>query len=405
MELLGAGEVVDGVIDILNYVPHPTVLPLEPEKINALLGTDVARDEMVRILEKLDFTIDGDQVTVPSWRGDVLRMNDLAEEVARFHGYNNIPCTLQRGETTQGGYSDAQKLEQQLGAVCRACGYDEIITYSFISPTYYDKIRWAEDDPRRQSFKILNPLGEDTSIMRTTTLPSMLEILTRNYNYRNKAARLYELGRIYLPGGEDGLAKEEKLLTLGVYGEGVNFYSVKGVVEAVLKQLRAKNVEFRAVSDNPSYHPGRCAGVWCDGKYLGVFGQTHPLVARNYGVDAELYCAELSVEALSQARGGAPVYQPLPKFPSVTRDIAVVCHEAVTVGALEEAIRKGARGLLKEVSLFDVYRGKGVDEGKKSVAFNLVLRADDRSLTSEEADEDVKSILEALKTDCDAVLR
>ena len=405
VELLGAGEVVDGVIDILNYVPHPTVLPLEPEKINALLGTDVARDEMVRILEKLDFTIDGDQVTVPSWRGDVLRMNDLAEEVARFHGYNNIPCTLQRGETTQGGYSDAQKLEQQLGAVCRACGYDEIITYSFISPTYYDKIRWAEDDPRRQSFKILNPLGEDTSIMRTTTLPSMLEILTRNYNYRNKAARLYELGRIYLPGGEDGLAKEEKLLTLGVYGEGVNFYSVKGVVEAVLKQLRAKNVEFRAVSDNPSYHPGRCAGVWCDGKYLGVFGQIHPLVARNYGVDAELYCAELSVEALSQARGGAPVYQPLPKFPSVTRDIAVVCHEAVTVGALEEAIRKGARGLLKEVSLFDVYRGKGVDEGKKSVAFNLVLRADDRSLTSEEADEDVKSILETLKTDCDAVLR
>ena len=405
VELLGAGEVVDGVIDILNYVPHPTVLPLEPEKINALLGTDVEREEMVRILEKLDFAIDGDQVTVPSWRGDVLRMNDLAEEVARFHGYNNIPCTLQRGETTQGGYSDEQKLEQQLGSVCRACGYDEIITYSFISPTYYDKIRWAQDDPRRQSFKILNPLGEDTSIMRTTTLPSMLEILTRNYNYRNKAARLYELGRVYLPGGEDGLATEEKLLTLGTYGEGVDFYTVKGVVEVVLKQLRAENISFRAVSDNPSYHPGRCAAVYAGETCVGVFGQVHPLAARNYGVDAEFYCAELSVEALSQIRGGAPVYQPLPKFPSVTRDIAVVCAEAVTVGELEEAIRKGARGLLKEVSLFDVYRGKGVEDGKKSVAFNLVLRADDRSLTSEEADEDVKSILETLKADCDAVLR
>ena len=405
VELLGAGEVVDGVIDILNFVPHPTVLPLEPDKINALLGTDVSREEMVRILEKLDFQVDGDQVTVPSWRSDVLRMNDLAEEVARFHGYNNIPCTLQRGETTQGGYSDAQKLEQQLGSVCRACGYDEIITYSFISPTYYDKIRWAADDPRRQSFKILNPLGEDTSIMRTTTLPSMLEILTRNYNFRNKAAKLYEVGRIYLTGGEDGLAQEPKVLTLGAYGEDMSFYAMKGMIEAILAQLRAENVEFRTVNDNPSYHPGRCAGVWADGSCIGVFGQIHPLTARNYGVDAELYCAELSFDALSQARGGAPVYQPLPKFPSVTRDIAVVCDEAVTVGQLEAAIRKGARGLLKEVSLFDIYRGVGIQSGKKSVAFNLILRADDRSLTSEEADEDVKSILAALEQDCGAVLR
>ena len=405
VELLGAGEVVDGVIDILNFVPHPTVLPLEPDKINALLGTDVSREEMVRILEKLGFTVSADKVTVPSWRGDVLRMNDLAEEVARFHGYNNIPCTLQRGETTQGGYSDAQKLEQQLGSVCRACGYDEIITYSFISPTYYDKIRWTADDPRRQSFKILNPLGEDTSIMRTTTLPSMLEILTRNYNFRNKAAKLYEVGRIYLPGGENGLAREPKVLTLGAYGEDMSFYAMKGVVEAILAQLRTENVEFRTVTGDPSYHPGRCAGVWADGKYLGVFGQIHPLTARNYGVDTELYCAELSFDALSQVRGGAPVYQPLPKFPSVTRDIAVVCDESVTVGQLEAAIRKGARGLLKEVSLFDIYRGVGIRPGKKSVAFNLILRSDDRSLTSEEADEDVRSILAALEQDCGAVLR
>ncbi len=405
VELLGAGEVVDGVIDILNFVPHPTVLPLEPDKINALLGTDVSREEMVRILEKLGFTVSADKVTVPSWRGDVLRMNDLAEEVARFHGYNNIPCTLQRGETTQGGYSDAQKLEQQLGSVCRACGYDEIITYSFISPTYYDKIRWTADDPRRQSFKILNPLGEDTSIMRTTTLPSMLEILTRNYNFRNKAAKLYEVGRIYLPGGENGLAREPKVLTLGAYGEDMSFYAMKGVVEAILAQLRTENVEFRTVTGDPSYHPGRCAGVWADGKYLGVFGQIHPLTARNYGVDTELYCAELSFDALSQVRGGAPVYQPLPKFPSVTRDIAVVCDESVTVGQLEAAIRKGARGLLKEVSLFDIYRGVGIRPGKKSVAFNLILRSDDRSLTSEEADEDVRSILAALEQDCAAVLR
>ena len=404
VELLGAGEVMDGVIDILNYVPQPRVLKLEPEKINALLGTDIETAEMVRILRKLDFVVDGTSVTVPSWRGDVEGMADLAEEVARFHGYNNIPVTLMRGQTTLGGYSESQKLERTLGEVCRSCGYDEIITYSFISPTYYDKIRWAADDPRRNSMKICNPLGEDTSIMRTTILPSMLEILTRNYNFRNKSAELYELGRIYFQ-REDGMADEPKMLSLGAYGEDMDFYSMKGTVEAILTAIRAKDVTFEPVKDDPSYHPGRCARVLAGGKSVGVFGQIHPLVAENYGVDTELYCAELSFDALCAVKGADPQYTPLPKFPAVTRDIAVVCDESVTVGALEECIRKGAKGLLKAVELFDIYRGKGVDSGKKSVAFNLVLRADDRSLTAEEADEDVKNILSALKSELGAVLR
>ena len=408
VELLGAGEVVDGVIDILNYVPQPTVLTLEPGKINALLGTDIPAEEMSSILRKLDFTVEGDQVTVPSWRGDVARMADLAEEVARFHGYNNIPTTLMRGQTTLGGYSEEQKLENLLGAVCRSCGYDEIITYSFISPTYYDKILWPKDYFARKSFKILNPLGEDTSIMRTTVLPSMLEILTRNYNYRNKAAKLYEVGRVYLPGGEDGLACESKVLSMGAYGDDMDFYAMKGAIEAILRELRVEDVRFALPSGAPSdasYHPGRCATVWAGSNCLGIFGQIHPLVARNYGVDAELYCAELAFDELMLAKGADPEYTPLPKFPAVTRDIAVVCDEAVTVGALEDAIRKGAKGLLKDVTLFDIYRGKGIDEGKKSVAFNLVLRADDRSLTSEEADQDVKSILETLEKELGAVLR
>ena len=405
VEMLGAGEVVDGVIDILNYVPQPTVLALEPEKINALLGTDVAADEMVRILKSVGFEVNGDQVTVPSWRGDVLRMADLAEEVARFYGYNNIPCTLVSGETTQGGYSDAQKLEQTLGSVCRTCGHDEIITYSFISPTYYDKIRWSADDARRESFKILNPLGEDTSIMRTTVLPSMLEILTRNYNYRNKTAKLYEVGRIYLAGNGDGLATESKVLSIGAYGADYDFFAMKGVVEAVLTEIRAKDLRFEAVNDNPSYHPGRCAAVWSGDTYVGVFGQIHPLVAQNYDVDAEFYCAELSFDALFAVRGEDPVYQPLPKFPAVTRDIAVVCDKAVTVGTLEDCIRRGAKGLLKDVALFDIYTGTGIPDGKKSVAFNLTLRADDRSLTAEEADADVKSILDLLASELNAVLR
>ena len=404
VELLGCGEVVDGVMDVVAKEKAPTVVKLEPDKINALLGTELSEDVMREILVSLGFILNGDDIYVPSWRGDVEHYSDIAEEVARFYGYNKIPCTLMRGETTRGGFSEQQRFDRAIGGAVRALGYDEIITYSFISPTYYDKIRMPKDSPLRNSLKILNPLGEDTSIMRTTILPSMLEIVARNYSYRNKSARLYELGKIYLP-REDGLADEPKYLSLSAYGDGVDFFAFKGGIETLLRELRIADVKFEACTDNASYHPGRCANVYAGEKLLGVFGQIHPLVAANYGVDTEVYTAELSFEAMYEMRGGIPVYQPLPKFPAVTRDIAVVCDEGVTVGALEESIRCGAKGLLKDVSLFDIYRGPGVAIGKKSVAFSLVLRADDRSLTGEEADEDVQSILAALKADHNAVLR
>ena len=404
VELLGCGEVVDGVMDVVAKEKAPTVVKLEPDKINALLGTELSEDLMREILVSLGFILNGDDIYVPSWRGDVEHYSDIAEEVARFYGYNKIPCTLMRGETTRGGFSEQQRFDRAIGGAVRALGYDEIITYSFISPTYYDKIRMPKDSSLRNSLKILNPLGEDTSIMRTTILPSMLEIIARNHSYRNKSARLYELGKIYLP-REDGLADEPKYLSLGAYGDGVDFFSFKGSIETLLHELRITDVKYVACADNDSYHPGRCAKVYAGETYLGVFGQIHPLVAANYGMDTEVYTAELSFDAMYEKRGDIPVYQPLPKFPAVTRDIAVVCDEAVTVGALEESIRRGAKGLLKDVSLFDIYRGPGVASGKKSVAFNLVLRADDRSLTGEEADEDVQSILAALKADHNAVLR
>ena len=404
VELLGCGEVVDGVMDVVAKEKAPTVVKLEPDKINALLGTELSEDLMREILVSLGFILNGDDIYVPSWRGDVEHYSDIAEEVARFYGYNKIPCTLMRGETTRGGFSEQQRFDRAIGGAVRALGYDEIITYSFISPTYYDKIRMPKDSSLRNSLKILNPLGEDTSIMRTTILPSMLEIIARNHSYRNKSARLYELGKIYLP-REDGLADEPKYLSLGAYGDGVDFFSFKGSIETLLHELRITDIKYVACTDNDSYHPGRCAKVYAGETYLGVFGQIHPLVAANYGMDTEVYTAELSFDAMYEKRGDIPVYQPLPKFPAVTRDIAVVCDEAVTVGALEESIRRGAKGLLKDVSLFDIYRGPGVASGKKSVAFNLVLRADDRSLTGEEADEDVQSILAALKADHNAVLR
>ena len=415
VELLGAGEVVDGVIDVLNYVPQPRVIRMDPERVNALLGTDISPVDMYQYLERVniitekkDFPNGPADVIVPSWRGDVEGIADLAEEVARFYGYNKIPPTLMRGQTTLGSFTPEQKLENRLGELCRACGYSEIITYSFISPTYYDKIRWPEDYAARKSFKILNPLGEDTSIMRTTTLPSMLEILTRNWNYRNKSARLYEVGRIYLSGGEDGLANETKVLTLGAYGEDMDFYAMKGAIEAILKDIRAKDVHFEGPSGAPSdasYHPGRCATVWSGSDCIGVFGQIHPLVARNYGVDGELYCAELSFDELMNAKGPDPLYAPLPRFPAVTRDIAVVCGRDVTVGALEKCITRAGGKLLREVSLFDIYQGQGIPEDKKSVAFNLVLRSDEGTITAAQADEEVRDILAALESELGAVLR
>ena len=415
VELLGAGEVVDGVIDVLNYVPQPRVIRMDPERVNALLGTDIPPVDMYQYLERVnivtekkDFPNGPADVIVPSWRGDVEGIADLAEEVARFYGYNKIPTTLMRGQTTLGSFTPEQKLENRLGELCRACGYSEIITYSFISPTYYDKILWPGDYAARKSFKILNPLGEDTSIMRTTTLPSMLEILTRNWNYRNKSARLYEVGRIYLSGGEDGLANETKVLTLGAYGEDMDFYTMKGAIEAILKDIRAKDVHFEGPSGAPSdasYHPGRCATVWSGSDCIGVFGQIHPLVARNYGVDGELYCAELSFDELMNAKGPDPLYAPLPRFPAVTRDIAVVCGRDVTVGALEKCITRAGGKLLREVSLFDIYQGQGIPEDKKSVAFNLVLRSDEGTITAAQADEEVQDILAALESELGAVLR
>ena len=404
VEMLGAGEVLDGTIDILNFVPHPKQLKLRADKINALLGTDIDAAEMCRILQELGFGVDGDIITVPSWRGDVEHYSDLAEEVARFYGYNQIPTTAMTGVTTRGGYSPEQMLERSLGTVCRSLGYDEIITYSFISPTYYDKIRLPEDSPLRKSMKIMNPLGEDTSIMRTTVMPSMLEILTRNYNYRNKEAHLYELGRTYFE-REDGMADEPKHLSLGVYGPEESFFTLKGAVETILDSIRAEDVTYVAEKSDPSYHPGRCAKVYVNGQEVGTLGQIHPLVAANYGVDSELYYADLKFDALFASRGADPEYQPLPKFPAVTRDIAVLVDKAVTVGAMESSIQAAAKGLLKDVTLFDIYEGAKLPTGKKSVAFNLVLRADDRSLTAQEADDEVNLVLERLKKDFDAMLR
>ena len=404
VEMLNAGDVLDGTIDIINYVPEAKTLPLEPEKINRLLGTEISREQMVEYLRLLEVPVEGDTILVPSFRPDLNLMADIAEEVGRSFGYNEIPTTAFK-TSTQGGYTPEMILENKAGQLCRSLGYSEIITYSFVSPAIFDQIRLPADSPLRNAMKIQNPLGEDTSIMRTIALPSMLEILSRNAAYHNKAAKLYELAKIYLPVDGQVLPEEPKMLVLGTYGEGTTFFTLKGELEAILAGLRIKKAAYTAVKDNPSYHPGRCAKVTIDGVDVGYMGQVHPLVAKNYGIEAEVYCVEIDFTKLFDLQLPAPTYTPLPKYPTVSRDLAVLCDEALTVAEVENVMTAAAGKLLRSVRLFDVYRGKGVVEGKKSLAFSLELRADDRTLTDADSEGVVNKILTALSEKLGAVLR
>lgn len=407
VELLGAGKVVDGCVDVFPAPPEPLRIALDAERVNWILGTEIPEDTMRSILMRLGFTLEGETITVPSWRLDISPThsnNDVAEEVARIYGFDRIPMTLmEESGTTQGGFTPEQEAERSLAAVCRSAGCDEVITYSFYSPAGFDMIRLSADSPLRSCMRILNPLGEDTSCMRTTTLPSMLETLARNWNAGNRNVRLYDFGRVYFE-RSDGRADEPKRLTLGAYGD-VDFYALKGLVEALLRELRITGAVYSAVKDNPSYHPGRCASVSVNGKPLGVFGQIHPIVASNYGVSDSVYVAELDFPAIYSVRGADPLYAPLPRFPSVLRDIAVVCDASISAGELEDVIRAAGGQYLKDVNVFDVYTGAPIPSGKKSIAFSLTLRADDQTLTDDHADEAVNALLSALSEKHGAVIR
>ena len=404
VELLACGDVLDGIVDIINYVPAPRTMTLEPEKINKLLGTNIPTEDMVKYLQLLEIPVEGTTIHVPSWRPDLNLMADIAEEVGRSYGYNEIPTTSFK-TSTQGGYTPVMKFESKAGQLCRALGYSEIITYSFVSPTIFDQIRIPADSALRNTLKIQNPLGEDTSIMRTTALPSMLDILARNSAYHNKAAKLYELAKIYLPVEGEKLPQEPKILVLGAYGAGESFFTLKGQLEAILAGLNIKQASCCAVNDNPSYHPGRCASVSIDGQVVGYIGQIHPLVAKNYKIDADVYCAEINTELLFAAQLPEATYVPLPKYPSVSRDLSMVCDEAVTIAQAEAVITEAAGKLLRGVRLFDIYRGTGIAEGKKSLAFSLELRADDRTLTDADSEGVMSKVLAALQEKLGAVLR
>ncbi len=404
VELLGAGDVLDGIIDVINAVPQPRTIPLEPDRINRLLGTQIPEADMIRYLELLEIPVVDGTVQVPSFRPDLVGMADIAEEVGRSFGYNEIPTTT-FALSTQGGYSPEMLFESKTGALCRAMGYSEIITYSFVSPAVFDQLRLPADSPARRALRIQNPLGEDTSIMRTVALPSMLGILARNSAGHNKSAKLYELAKVYLPREDQPLPDEPKMLTLGTYGAGETFFTLKGELDAIFAGLRLPKAEYAAVQDHPAYHPGRCASVSMGGVALGYMGQVHPLTAKNFGLEGEVYCAEIDLSKLLTLQLPAPTFTPLPKYPAVTRDLALVCDEGVTVAQAEQVITAAAGKLLRRIRLFDIYRGAGIAQGKKSMAFSLELRADDRTLTDADSEGVMNRVLTALKEKLGAVLR
>ena len=398
VQLLGAGDVVDGIIDVYPTKPETVVLPLDADKINKFLGVDLSYDYMKSVLERLECRVDGDKIYVPSFRNDLTCMQDIAEEIIRIYGYNNIKSTCINAETTQGGRTPKQQFEADCEHLLYGMGFDQIQTFSFISPKYYDKIRLPEDSALRTSVVISNPLGEDTSVMRTTALPSMLEVIARNINFSNEDVRLFEMASVYLPSADvTQLPDEQKVITLGAYGKGEDFYTVKGVVENVLAAAGIDGARFVAVKDDSAYHPGRCAKIVADdGRELGIFGQLHPLTAQNYGIDIPVYAGVLSFDNIWDCADMVIDYKPLPKFPAVSRDFSFVCDEDLEVGTIEEVMAKAAGKLCEDVKLFDVFRGEKIGEGKKSVAFRVILRAPDRTLTVEEADKVSNKIIKDL---------
>ena len=403
VEMLDAGDVLDGTLMDDHSSRERRRIPLEHDWINRFLDVNLSADEMKAILAPLDCQFDGDDVLVPTFRPDLEHKADIAEEIARFYGYNNIPGTAISGGA-QGKYSPVQKFMAKIGNTMLAQGMSEIMTYSFISPRCYDKINLPADSELRNSIVISNPLGEDTSIMRTIALPSMMEILAKNYNNRNASAALYELAKEYIPTTPDELPVEKNTLIGGMYGDGADFFQMKGIVEELLDAVSVYDYDVEACRDNPSYHPGRCANLVKDGRVFGVMGEIHPVVAENYGMDCRVYCFSLDADALFEMAQPEKTYKPLPKFPAVTRDLALVCDESIPVGTLEKAIVRGGGALLENIQLFDVYQGAQIEAGKKSVAFSITLRSADSTLKDEQTAAVMKKVMKELEK-AGAVLR
>ncbi len=397
VELLGAGDVVDGIIDVYPTKAEQTVLPFTPARYNEFLGMNIPEEHMINTLKGLGCRVEDGKIYVPSFRSDLACMNDIAEEVCRVYGYDKIESSTMNAQTTLGGRTAKQQFEVNVEKAMVGMGASQIHTFSFISPKYYDKVRMAANDPLRRSVVISNPLGEDTSVMRTTALPSMMEVVARNNNFNNEDVTLFEIAKIYLPKESvNELPDEKMIMTVGAYGS-TDFYVLKGICENILA-LAGIKASYAAYSEHPAYHPGRCAQILAeDGTVLGIFGQAHPLMAQNYDLSMPVMIAELDFDGIFEKSNMKKAYKSLPKYPATTRDFSFVCNEEMEVGSIESTMAKAGGNLVENVNLFDLYRGAQVGEGKKSVSFRVTLRAADRTLTVEEADKVSKKILNDLK--------
>ena len=408
IEELGAGEVVGGVVDFYPVKKEPIEIPYDAAKINALLGTDISEEQMIKYFETIDLTVDSARkvVIVPTWRQDLERMADLAEEVARFYGYDKIPMTLPKSSATAGGLSDKLKNEKIARTVIEGYGFCEGMTYSFESPKIYDKLNLAEDDMLRQSIKITNPLGEDYSVMRTSALGGMLTSLATNYNRRNKNVRLYELANVYIPKALPltELPDERTQLTLGMYGDG-DFFTMKGVIEELFVRLGLRDrAEYVADAGKTFLHPGRQANVVYNGQVVAYLGEVHPMVQKNFATGERAYIAVVDMKSVMELSVSDVKYEGIPKFPAMTRDISLSMKKEVTAGEIEEVIRKKGGKLLESYELFDVYEGSQILQGYKSMAYKVVFRASDRTLTDEEVNNVMDKIINAL-SEKEVVLR
>lgn len=406
VEMLGCGENVTGMIDVMGNVEQPIEIAFRPEKINSFLGTDVSTEQMCEIFAALEIKADMDKMMLypPSFRPDLQAEADIAEEVARFYGYDIIPTTLMSGAATSGILTSEQRTERDIAAILNSQGMYEIYTYTFQSPSMLDKLNIPADSALRNQVKITNPLGEDTSVMRTTMAGSMLETLGRNFNYRNKSAKLFEIGRVYIPTAAGQLPDENRTLMLGMYGD-VDFYDLKGAVEEIFEKLHIKNAEFERVTDNPVYHPGRTAQITVNGKYAGIIGEVHPAVARNFELGTKTYIGELDFMAIFNAADHDVKYTALTRFPAVTRDFSILIDKTTPVAAIEKVMKKAGGKLLYKLELSDVYTGKQIPEDKKSVMYKAEFKAPDRSLTGEEADNLHAKIVKNLGKELNAELR
>ncbi len=402
IEELGAGEVVGGIVDVYTAKKEPVRVPFEPEKINALLGTELSDEQMLKYFEAVELAYDAgtNEIVAPTFRHDIFRTADLAEEVARFYGYDNIPTTLPRGEATTGKLPFKLRIEEVARDIAEYCGFSQGMTYSFESPKVFDKLLLEEDSPYRNAIKISNPLGEDFSIMRTVPLNGMLTSLAFNYNHRNKNVRLYELGNVYLPKQLPltELPEERMQFTLGMYGEG-DFFVMKGVVEEFFEKAGLhKTASYDPQAGKPFLHPGRQANIIYDGEVLGYLGEIHPAVADKYGIGEKAYVAVLDIPRVVEYASFDRKFEGIAKFPAVTRDISMMVSKDILAGQIEAMILQRGGKHLESLNLFDIYEGEQVKKGYKSMAYSLVFRAKDKTMTEDEITSAMKKVYNGLES-------